>query len=242
MAQLALGAYYPTSTAEPLEPDDMTPEQIEHVIRQFVDAACRAEAAGFDGVQVHVAHFFFLSRFVSPAVNHRTDEWGASTQYRARIVCRIIEGIREAAPSLHICAKVNSTDLVAGGIEENEALELCRIYVEAGLESVEVSGNGTSVAGVRPGIGEAYLRGFGTLAAHELPIPVILVGGMRSGETIQSVLERTDIELVSLSRPLLREPDWPTKLKVNATSESLCISCKPLLQHAAHRCIFRLRG
>lgn len=242
LAQLALGAYYPTPMSEPIEPNDMTPAQIERVIQQFVDAARRAEQAGFDGVQVHVAHFFFLSRFVSPAVNHRTDEWGGSTEGRAHIVARIIEGIREAAPSLHICAKVNCTDLVSGGIEEAEALELCRNYVQAGLESVEVSGNGTSVAGVRPGLGEAYFRGFGTLAAHELPVPVILVGGMRSGETIQSVLEHTDIEFVSLSRPLLREPDWPNKLREGTTTQSECISCNRCYDTPAHRCIFRLRG
>lgn len=242
LAQLALGGYYPTPTAKPVEPDDMTSAQIEQVIQQFVDAARRAESAGYDGVQVHVAHFFFLSRFVSPAVNHRTDEWGGSTANRARIVCRIIEGIREVAPSLHVCAKVNCTDLVVGGIEKSEALELCRIYVQAGLESVEVSGNGTSVAGVRPGVGEAYFGKFGALAAHELPIPVILVGGMRSGETIQSVLEHTGIELVSLSRPLLREPDWPNKLKEDISLQSACISCNRCYNTPTHRCIFRLRG
>lgn len=241
LAQLALGAYYPTTTAEPIEPDNMTPEQIEQVICQFVDAARRAAAAGFDGVQVHVAHFFFLSHFVSPAVNHRTDEWGGSTANRARIVCRIIEAVRKAEPNLHVCAKVNSNDFVAGGLGEDEALELCRIYERAGLQSVEVSGNGTSVAGVRPGIGEAYFRGFGAVAAQELSVPVILVGGMRSGETIQSVLDRTDVEFVSLSRPLLREPDWPNKLQEGSSSQSTCVSCNRCYNTPAHRCVFRLR-
>lgn len=242
LAQLALGACYPTPTSGPVEPDDMTGDQIKQVIRQFVDAARRAEAAGFDGVQVHVAHFFFLSRFVSPAANHRTDEWGASTEGRARIVCRIIEGIHEAAPGIHVCAKVNSDDFVAGGIDQAEALELCRIYVRAGLESVEVSGNGTSVAGVRPGVGEAYFGGFGAVAAHELAIPVILVGGMRSSEAIQSVLERTPIEFVSLSRPLICEPDLPNRLREGTSSESACISCNRCYNTPAHRCAFRLRG
>lgn len=239
IAQLALGAYYPAASSGAIEPDNMTPTQIGEVISQFVEAARRAAEAGFDGVQIHVAHFFFLSRFVSPAVNHRTDEWGGNTENRARIVCRIIEGVHKVAPGLHVCAKVNSDDFVSGGIDEDEALELCRIYERAGLESVEVSGNGTSVSGVRPGMGEAYFLKFGARAAHELSIPVILVGGMRSGATIEKVLANTDIEFVSLSRPLLREPDWPERLRANAAATSACVSCNRCYNTPAHRCIFR---
>ena len=78
ITQLALGAYYREVNGKyrQVEPDDMTEDEIQIVIRQFIEAAVRAEKAGFDGVQIHAAHFFFLSRFISPAVNHRTDAWG----------------------------------------------------------------------------------------------------------------------------------------------------------------------
>ncbi len=78
ITQLALGAYYREVTGKyrQVEPDDMSEDEIRFVIRQFIDAAVRTEKAGFDGVQLHAAHFFFLSRFISPAVNHRTDVWG----------------------------------------------------------------------------------------------------------------------------------------------------------------------
>ena len=74
-----------------VEPDDMTSDEIQYVIRQFINAAIRAEKAGFDGVQIHAAHFFFLSRFISPAFNHRTDEYGSSTENRARILLGFLQ-------------------------------------------------------------------------------------------------------------------------------------------------------
>ena len=102
ITQLALGAFYREVDGRyrQAEPDDMTVDEIHSVIRQFVAAAVRAEKAGFDGVQIHAAHFFFLSRFISPAVNHRTDEYGGSTENRSRILLEIIDGIRKAAPAL----------------------------------------------------------------------------------------------------------------------------------------------
>lgn len=123
ITQLALGAYYrPVGNSfEQVEPDDMTTEELHLVRDQFIDAALRAEKAGFDGVQIHVAHFFFLSRLVSPLVNHRTDEYGGSTENRTRLVTEIIKGIREKAPALHITAKINSNDFMAGGLDAAKA-------------------------------------------------------------------------------------------------------------------------
>ena len=89
IAQLALGAFYRVydgEAYEQTEPDEMTKDEIRQVVRIFREAARRAKEAGFDGVQIHAAHFFFLSRFISPAVNHRTDEYGGSTENRSRIL------------------------------------------------------------------------------------------------------------------------------------------------------------
>ena len=122
ITQLALGAYYREDKGKymQVEPDDMIAEAIKYVIRQFTDAAIRAEKVGFDGVQIHAAHFFFLSRFISPAINHRTDKYGGLTENRARILLDIMSGIREAAPKLHMTIKINSSDFTYGGLEEPE--------------------------------------------------------------------------------------------------------------------------
>ena len=165
ITQLALGAYYREIRGRymQVEPDDMTSDEIQYVIRQFIDAAIRADKAGFDGVQIHAAHFFFLSRFISPAVNHRTDEYGGSTENRTHIILDIMSGIQEAAPRLHITIKINSSDFTYGGLEEPECLAICRLLDQAGIDSIEVSGNGTSVGGIKAHVNEHII-----LAGHSL--------------------------------------------------------------------------
>ena len=242
VAQLALGAYYrPTHNGRfmQVEPDAMTVEEIRLVESQFIDAAVRAQKAGFDGVQLHVAHFFFLSRFVSPAVNHREDEYGGSTANRARIVLEIMAGIRAVAPELHITVKVNSSDFTHGGLDNEESLEFCKLLALNGIDSIEVSGNGTSVSGIRAHVNEGYFLPFAARLAEEVDVPVIVVGGFRALDTMEAVLNQTKIELISLSRPLLREPELPNKMQADPKAVSRCISCNRCYSSDAHRCVFR---
>lgn len=241
LAQLALGAFYretPTGSLQ-VEPDDMTADEIEEVEHWFVDAAIRARKAGFDGVQLHLAHFFFLSRFVSPAINHRTDEYGGTIANRARIALNIVTGIRAAAPSLHISAKVNCSDFTPGGLTPDDALALCVLLAQAGIDSIEVSGNGTSVAGVRPGKGEAYFAPFAAQLAKTVTIPVICVGGFRSREAMQQVLDGSRIAALLLSRPLLFDPAFPARLRAGEVDASGCVSCNACYQTPGHVCRFR---
>lgn len=242
IAQLALGGYYrPDAHGRMIqyEPDDMSEEQIQDVIRMFKEAARRAKEAGYDGVQIHGAHFFFLSRFISPAVNHRTDAWGGSTENRSRILVEILHAIREAAPGLHVTIKINCSDFTPGGLTPEESMEICKILSKEGIDSIEVSGNGTSVAGIKAHKNEAYFGGFAAALAEEVDTPVIVVGGFRAKDTMEAVLNNTKIELISLSRPLLREPDWPNKLKSGESTVSKCISCNGCYSSVCHRCIFR---
>lgn len=243
ITQLALGAYYGPvgSRFEQVEPDDMTTNEIHLVRDQFINAAVRAEKAGFDGVQIHVAHFFFLSRFVSLAVNHRTDGYGDNAENRTRLVVEIIKGIQEKTLSLHITSKINSSDFTHGGLDEKESLAMCKLLCEAGIDSIEVSGNGTSVAGIRPHRNEAYFAPFAAKLAAAVDTPVILVGGMRSLDTMEEVLNKTGIEMISVSRPLLREPNLPNKMKNGETSVSKCVSCNACYSSPAHKCVFRGR-
>ncbi len=267
ITQLALGAYYRNSNGRfiQVEPDNMTEEEIKYVIKEFIDAAVRAEKAGFDGVQIHAAHFFFLSRFISPAVNHRTDKFGGSAENRSRILLEILHGIKEAAPNLHVTIKINSNDFTHGGITEDECLAICKILDNAGINSIEVSGNGTSVGGIKAHVNEGYFVNAAAEIAKSVKCPVIVVGGFRSLDKMEEVLNNTDIELISLSRPLLREPDLPNKILCaqrrtgllenpeNISSSTLrrtapkdglisqCISCNRCYSSPSHKCVFRGR-
>ncbi len=244
ITQLALGAYYREVGGQyrQVEPDDMTADEIKLVIRQFIDAAVRAEKAGFDGVQIHAAHFFFLSRFISPAVNHRKDEYGGALENRSRILIEILQGIREAAPSLHVTVKINCSDFTYGGLDGDDCVAICKLLDAAGIDSVEVSGNGTSVAGIRAHKNEGYFVPVAAKVAEVVNCPVIVVGGFRSLDTMETVLNDTKIDFISLSRPLLREPDLPRKMAQEAGYISKCVSCNACYSSPAHKCVFRGRN
>lgn len=239
LVQLALGECNRDGVRD-IAIDDLDADDLARVREQFVAAAIRAAAAGYDGVQIHVAHGFFLSRMASPAFNHRADAYGGGAEGRSRLVCEIIGDIRAKAPRLHVGAKVNGSDLMAAGLTPEEGLEQARCYVEAGLESIEVSANGTSVAGARAGRGEAYFEPFGRLFAQSLDIPVILVGGHRSLESCEAVLERSGVDFLSLSRPLIREPGLPHRWESGDTAPSACISCNSCYHTPGHICRFNM--
>ena len=241
ISQLALGAFYDKSFAEVSE-NNLSTENVREIIKMFVDAAIRAEICGFDGVQIHAAHFFFLSRFISPIVNHRTDEFGGSTKNRAKILIDILNGIKKSAPKLHVTIKINSSDFTSGGLDEIESLEICKMLEAAGIDSIEVSGNGTSVGGIKAGVDEGYFGDFAAKLADEVNVPIICVGGWRSRQVMEKFLNQTNVELLSLSRPLVREPDFPKKLLADKNCVSKCVSCNACYRTPAHRCIFRRHG
>lgn len=240
-SQLALGAYYKRISGELIEvaEDDLTTEEIDTVVKMFVAAAGRAKAAGFDGVQLHAAHFFFLSRFISPHYNHRADSYGGSPENRVRILLEILDGIKKIAPELHVSIKINCNDFQRDGLDEIQSLEICKILAAAGVDSIEVSGNGTSVRGVRTYYNEGYFSYFAIQLAETVDVPVICVGGWRSRGAMEKILRDSKVELISLSRPLIREPNLPKKFQSGESMASQCASCNACYSSPMHRCVFQ---
>lgn len=235
IVQLAMGEYN-TAETENIGINKLTEADIADIENKFAEAADRAVRAGYDGVQIHAAHGFFLSRFISPAYDHRSDRYGDNP---ALIFTEIIDEIKKQQPELHITMKINCNDFIMGGIEKDDFLAYCKQCIDHGINSIEVSGNGTSVSGIKSHINEAYFAEAGAELARVSPVPVILVGGHRSIENMNEVLNNTKIELLSLSRPLIREPDLPKRWESGDTSPSKCVSCNGCYRSYGHKCVFK---
>lgn len=242
LTQIALGAYDREGSSGAIhrrEIDELTEDDIGAIVDLFAQAAVRGQKAGFDGVQIHAAHGFFLSRCISPAHNHRTDQYGGTPEGRARILTDILAAVRTSTgDSFHISMKINCSDFILGGLTTEDSIAACRLMVSHGIDSIEVSGNGTSQPAIRPMENEAYFLKFAEELKAAVDTPVILVGGHRSVENMNRILNETPIELLSLSRPLIREPDLPNRWQRGDRSPATCISCNACYNTHAHKCIF----
>lgn len=222
--------------------DELSTEQVEDIVRLFGDAARRAEQAGYDGVEIHAAHFFYLSKFISPLLNHRIDRYGGSQRGRARILYEILQDMRsKTGGDFLITLKINSTDEYPGGLTVQDFLVTSKLLADAGIDAIEVSANGTSRTGVRAGENEGYFRAAAMSLSSLVDVPVALVGGLRSLEKMNQYLAETNIQYMSLSRPLVREPDLINRWKRGDIAPSLCVSCNSCYHTPAHACIFNIR-
>ncbi|ABE51920.1 NADH:flavin oxidoreductase [Methanococcoides burtonii] len=216
-------------------PVEMTEEDIFDTIENFAEAARRSKEAGFDGVQIHCAHGFLLSSFISPYTNHRTDKWGGSVENRARIVTEIVKRIQEkVGKDFPVMVKMNATDgfdVFSGkiGLDAPECVEIASLLEKAGICAIEVSGGIFEAGPVMSQNGidsedkEAYFRRYSKMILDTVKIPVILVGGIRTKAVMESIL-RGYADMISLSRPFIAEPDLVVKLK-EGSDRVKCVSC-----------------
>jgi 2,4-dienoyl-CoA reductase-like NADH-dependent reductase (Old Yellow Enzyme family) len=236
----------PSAIYEPVfkvMPRAMTKEDIEKTIDDFVQAGRRAQQAGFDGIQIHVAHGYLLSSFISPHTNRREDEYGGSLLNRSRVVRQIVEGLKNTSgPDFPVIAKLNASDFLRGGLDIEESIEVARQLESSGLDGVEVSG-GTSEAGrgsMWPGLRSEDDEGYFVEAAARfkpaLRIPVFGLGGLRTLSVMERAVEQGKVDLISLSRPLIREPDLIRRFQTGDTGRSECISCNKCLNPRGIRC------
>ena len=192
-------------------------------------AAGRAQAAGFDGVQIHAAHGYLLSQFLSPYFNKRTDEFGGSLENRARIVLAILAGIQAACgKSFPLLIKLNSEDFIDGGLTVGDSLEIATMLEQSGIDGIEISGGTADAAShvtpIRRGRlpsedREVYYREAVKRFKATLRIPLILVGGTRSYTVAEKLVADGIADYVSLSRPFIREPHLVARWKSGNNSD-----------------------
>ncbi|MEA1984106.1 MAG: NADH:flavin oxidoreductase [Euryarchaeota archaeon] len=243
---LAPSAVRDTSSGK--TPMAMSQEDIQQTIRDFVAATRRAKEAGFDGVQLHCAHGFLLSSFISPYTNRREDQWGGSVENRTRIITEIMVGIRKTVgEAFPIMVKLNATDgfdVFSGkvGLDAPECVEIASLLEKSGVCAIEVSG-GIFEAGevmAQPDIDsmdkEAYFKRYAKMIRDTVNIPVILVGGIRSRSVMDSMFKGY-ADMISMSRPFICEPDLAIKLK-NGAESARCVSCNRCFDPEGIRCNF----
>lgn len=226
---LAPSAVY--SRAMKLMPREMALSEIKEIIEAFVTAAERAWKAGFHGVQLHAAHGYLLSNFLSPFSNTRTDDFGGSTEGRAKILLEIMSRVRaRCGNDFPVLIKLNSEEGLKSGLDVEEAARIVRVLDGKGVAAIEVSGGvyETGLASrtkIKSTKDEAYFLANAECLHGETKIPLILVGGIRSLKRIHEILDSGVVGMVSMCRPFIREPGLIKRWKQGDRTRARCISC-----------------
>ncbi len=211
---------------------EMTANDIEDIVKAFGKAAYRAKAANFDALQIHAAHGYLLSQFLSPFFNKRRDGYGGTVENRARILLEVVRESRAKVGShFPILVKMNSRDLLEDGLTLEDSLRTGYLLQEEGVDAIEVSG-GTVVGGrfshCREGIisenEEAYFRNEAQVFKKHFKVPLILVGGVRTFHLAERLVLEEYTDYVSMSRPFIREPDLVKRWAQGDMTKAYCVS------------------
>lgn len=193
-------------------PRALTLDEVHDVRQRFVTAATVAQRAGFTGVEVHAAHGYLLSQFLSPATNHRTDEYGGSLDNRMRLLVEIVQAIREAVgPAFPIGVKLNSSDGDPRGLTEDDSLLVAARLSREGVDVLDVSGGTYTRPTMQDGVG-VFFADYARRLSEVVPTPVALTGGFRTPEQMAEAVDTGMSELVGLGRPLVVNPEWPNEI------------------------------
>jgi len=213
VAPSAVGFGKALSSAFPV-PRALEDEEIQALIARYGRSAGLAVEAGFTGVQIHGAHGYLVSQFLSPRHNVRTDRWGGSLENRARFVLEVYRAMRSAVgPDVPVGIKMNSADFQRGGFDEDDSLRVMTWLQEEGIDLIEVSG-GTYEAPAMTGVKqstrerEGYFLDFVTQAKETLTVPLCVTGGFRTPAGMERALEE-GASMVGLARALCVQPDLP---------------------------------
>ena len=201
------------------KPIPLTDSAIEDVVDRFVYAAEFCQKAGFTGLQIHAAHGYLISQFLSPRTNKRSDRWGGSIENRARLLFRIVERTRESVgKSFPISVKLNSADFQKGGFDERDSKYVIKALENRGLDLLEISG-GTYEQFAMMGNGmkdstrirEAYFLDFAKQIRKECQLPIMVTGGFRTLSVCREALANRELDVIGFGRPFLIDETFPRK-------------------------------
>jgi len=212
----------------------MTAADVADAVEAFGQAARRARLAGFDAVQLHGAHGYLIGQFLSPHTNKRRDAWGGDFERRLRFLAAVCETVRGQVgsdyPVFIKLGMMDNLESVPDGLQPEDGARIVSTLADLGLDAVEVSGGygGGSDFNSRLAVGsreaEAYFRPLAQRARAATQLPVMLVGELRTRALMDDLLSTGDADMISLCRPLIREPDLPNRLRSGEATASACIS------------------
>jgi anthraniloyl-CoA monooxygenase len=189
-------------------PAEISPAQMQEVLRQFVAAAGRAARAGFDWLELHCAHGYLLSSFISPLTNRRTDAYGGSLENRLRYPLEVFRAVRAAWPEhLPMSVRISAHDWVEGGITADDAVEIARRFKAAGADMVDCSSGQVSKE-EKPVYGRMFQTPFADRVRNEAEVPTIAVGAIFEADHVNSIIASGRADLCALARPHLADAAW----------------------------------
>lgn len=218
-------------------PRAMTGEEVRGVVAAFGNAAKVARDCGFDGVQIHAAHGYLISQFLSPLANRREDEWGGPLENRARLLLSVIDEVRRTCGAdFCVAVKLNSTDFQKGGFSHEDCLSVIDMLNAKNVDFVEISGGNyeqpkmAGIEGAEPVFEEpvrestrareAYFTNYARSVQARATMPIMVTGGFRSAEAMNAALNDAEADLIGLARPLCADPDLPGQLLNGAQTQA----------------------
>lgn len=191
------------------KPHELTALEIDEVIRRFAEAARRAELAGFDMVEIHMAHGYLLHEFLSPLSNRRTDKYGGDLAARLRAPLQVAAAVRETFPAnLPVFVRISATDWVENGWDIEQSIAFARELRSAGIDLIDCSSGG-NVAGVSIPLGPGYQVPFAAAIRSRAGIKTGAVGLISEPQHAEEIITRGEADAVLLGREFLRDPYWP---------------------------------
>lgn len=222
LGQLAF-FYYDDGDNQKAEPNDLTADGIRKLQAEVIMAAKKFSFAGFDGIQIDMGNNFYLARFINPYFNQRQDKYGGNTENRVRIASEIIKVIKKTMPGFHVSIRINPWDVRKDGMTADESIMVAKELEKAGADSIQLTAR--TISYLYDGKEKNPFLVYADELISSLKIPVILGGSLRDMKSMNDVLNHSNVEFMSMSKPFVAQADFLADWKANGEGESICQSC-----------------
>ena len=204
--------------------ENLTIDDIRKIQTDFIIAAQKIDYAGFDGIQIALGNYYFLTRFISPYFNKRDDKYGGNTLNRLRIVLEIIKVIKQNT-NLHINCRLNAFDIQKGGLTLDETVEMAKLLEKHGVDSLQITRPRSPQYFSRENYEKKLLALDVSRIIDNVDIPVIMGGGVKSQKQINNILNKTNVEFISMQRPFVADPSFLVEWQIEGDGEVKCRTC-----------------